>query len=30
MSVALHEGWTERELDDLATALRKVELAYQR
>lgn len=30
MTVALHEGWTERELDDLATALRKVEHAYIR
>jgi len=30
MTVALHEGWTERELDDLAAALRKVETAYLR
>jgi dTDP-4-amino-4,6-dideoxygalactose transaminase len=30
MLVFLHEGWTEREIDDLALALRKVERAYQR
>jgi perosamine synthetase len=30
MMVMLHEGWTEREVDDLATALRKVERAYAR
>ncbi len=28
--VFLHEGWTEREVDDLAAALRKVERAYGR
>jgi dTDP-4-amino-4,6-dideoxygalactose transaminase len=27
--VSLHEGWTKREVDDLATALRKVEQAFQ-
>ncbi|HEX5415907.1 MAG TPA: DegT/DnrJ/EryC1/StrS family aminotransferase [Chloroflexota bacterium] len=30
MTVSLHEGWTDRELDDLAAALRKVERAYRR
>jgi dTDP-4-amino-4,6-dideoxygalactose transaminase len=30
MMVSLHEGWTEREVRDLATALRKVERAYSR
>ncbi len=30
MMVSLHEGWTEQEIEDLATALRKVELAYRR
>lgn len=29
MLVGLHEGWTDREVDDLAQALRKVERAYQ-
>ena len=28
LMVSLHEGWTEREIEDLATALRKVERAY--
>lgn len=28
LMVSLHEGWTEREVDDLARALRKVERAY--
>jgi dTDP-4-amino-4,6-dideoxygalactose transaminase len=30
MLLSLHEGWTDRELDDLATALRKVERATTR
>jgi perosamine synthetase len=30
MMVALHEGWSEREVGDLARALRKVERAYAR
>ena len=30
LMVYFHEGWTEREVDDLATALRKVERAYLR
>ncbi len=30
MLVSLHEGWTEREVDDLASALHKVEAAYRR
>jgi dTDP-4-amino-4,6-dideoxygalactose transaminase len=28
LMVSLHEGWTEREVADLATALRKIERAY--
>lgn len=30
MVVLLHEGWTDREVDDLATALQKVTRAYAR
>jgi len=30
MVAFLHEGWTDREIDDLALALRKVERSYQR
>jgi dTDP-4-amino-4,6-dideoxygalactose transaminase len=30
LTVGLHEGWSDRELDDLAAALRKLERAYGR
>ena len=30
LMVYLHEGWTDREVDDLARALRKVEDAFRR
>jgi dTDP-4-amino-4,6-dideoxygalactose transaminase len=30
LMVGLHEGWSDREVEDLATALRKVERAYRR